>query len=115
MQTILEAAQPTYRRDLGSGLVLRWSTAEDTASLLQLVGHVFRRGENAPPNANIMSMVARLMRGDSPLMGPGDFAVIEDTSRDGKPLIACTCLWRQRWEYDGIPSEMGRQAIFRTH
>ena len=114
MQTIIEAAQSTYRRDLGDGLVLRWSTAEDTASLLQLVGHVFRRGENAPPNANTMSIVARLMRGDYPLMGQGDFAVIEDTSRDGKPLVACTCLWRQRWEYDGIPFGLGRPEFVGT-
>ncbi len=114
MQTIIEAAQPTYRRDLGDGLVLRWSTADDIASLLQLVGHAFRRGENAPPNANTMNMVSRLMRGDSPLMGQGDYGLIEDTSRDGKPFVACTCLWRQRWEYDGIPFEIGRPEFVGT-
>jgi GNAT superfamily N-acetyltransferase len=111
MLTETSAASATYRRDLGNGLILRWSTAEDTENIVQLVGMVFRSKVDDPPNEHLTREVRLLMRGDHPLMGPGDFAVVEDTRKEGNPLVACTCLWRQNWQYEGIPFGIGRPEI----
>jgi hypothetical protein len=48
-------------------------------------------------------------------MGPGDYAVIEDTRKEGHPLVACTCLWRQEWEYEGIAFGVGQPEFVVTH
>ena len=77
MQT---AFSTSYRRDLGDGLVLRWSTAEDTERIATLHSIVFRDKAEEPPNTNAISLMHRLMNGDHPFMGPNDFGVIEDTS-----------------------------------
>jgi GNAT superfamily N-acetyltransferase len=106
-----DIAAPTYRRDLGDGLILRWSTAEDMENIAQLVGLVFRDKADAPPNEFLANAVRRLMRGDHPVMGPGDYALVEDTRKEGNPLVAGICLQRQDWEYEGIPFRMGRPEI----
>jgi GNAT superfamily N-acetyltransferase len=111
MLTAAPAASATYRRDLGDGLILRWSTAEDTENIAQLCSLVFRRKAEEPPNEHMSREVRLLMRGDHPLMGPGDYAVVEDTRKEGNPIVACTCLWRQNWEYEGIPFPIGRPEI----
>jgi GNAT superfamily N-acetyltransferase len=105
---MLTATSAAYRRDLGNGLVLRWSTAEDTEKIAQLVSHVFRSSAEEPANTPMADTVRRQMRGDHPLMGPGDYGIIEDTSKEGHPIVACTCLWRQDWEYEGIRFQIGR-------
>ena len=51
------------------------------------------------------------MRGDHPVMGSGDFGIVEDTRKEGNPLVACTCLWRHNWEYEGVPFAIGRPEI----
>ena len=100
-----------YQRDLGDGLILRWSRPEDTEGIAQLCGAVFRSSANEPQNVAIANVVRRLMSGRNPWMSPNDYAVIEDTSKEGCPIIACTCLWRHEWEYEGIPFAVGRPEI----
>ena len=111
----LTAAAPNYRRELGEGLIQRWSTLEDTENIAQLCGMVFRDKEDEPLNAHAIDSVRRHMSGDFPLMGPGDYAVIEDTGKKGNPLVACTCLWRQEWEYEGIAFGVGQPEYVVTH
>ena len=111
MLTTREAAAMSYRRDLGDGLVLRWSTQDDVEPIAQLCGHVFRDSAAEPQNTNVMNFVHRLMSGYHPWMNPTDFAIIEDTRKEGKPVIACTCLWRHEWEYEGVPFGVGRPEI----
>jgi hypothetical protein len=106
-----DVAASMYRRDLGDGLVLRWSTAEDTENIAQLVGFVFREKADESPNDFLANAVRRLMHGDHPLMGSGDYALVEDTRKEGNPLVACICLQRQDWTYEGIPFHMGRPEI----
>ncbi|GHO95740.1 hypothetical protein KSF_057880 [Reticulibacter mediterranei] len=108
---MLTAASPRYRRDLGDGLILRWSTAEDTEKIAQLIGHVFRSNADEQPNNSLADMVRRIMSGYNPLMEPGDFGVVEDTNKQDTPIIASTCLWRQDWEYEGIRFRIGRPEI----
>src|SRR5581483_1293817 len=103
-----EAAHQSYRRDLGDGLLLRWSTSDDTENIAQLVGTVFRDRDDEPLNEPLGHLMRELMSGTHPVMGPGDFALVEDTRKQGNPLVACTCLWRHTWEYEGIPFTIGR-------
>jgi len=109
------AASPNYRRELGEGLIQRWSTPEDTENIAQLCGIVFRDKDDEPLNLRMMDNVRQHMSGDFPLMGPGDYAVIEDTGKEGNPLVACTCLWRQEWEYEGIAFGVGQPEFVATH
>ena len=106
--TTISAASPDYRRELGNGLMVRWSTQDDIEPIAHLIGMSFRRQEDGPPNNYMMQTTYQLMRGDHPMMGTGDFAIIEDTTREGSPIIACACLWRMRWVYEGVPFEIGR-------
>jgi GNAT superfamily N-acetyltransferase len=109
------AASPNYRRELGEGLVQRWSTPEDTENIAHLCGLVFRDKEDEPLNIRMMDNVRRQMSGVFPLMGPGDYTLIEDTRKEGNPLVACTCLWRQEWEYEGIAFGVGQPEFVATH
>lgn len=108
-------AAADYRRELGGGLLQRWSTQEDTDKIAQLCGLVFRDKEDEPINIRMMESVHRQMSGNFPLMGPGDYAVIEDTDKEESPLVACTCLWRKEWEYDGIAFGVGQPEFVATH
>jgi len=111
----LTAAAPNYRRELGAGLIQRWSTSEDTENIAQLCGLVFRDKEDEPLNIRMIDNVRRQMSGNYPYMGPGDYALIEDTRKEGNPLVACTCLWRQQWEYEGIAFGVGQPEFVATH
>ncbi len=104
----------TLHRDLGNGLVMRWSTAEDTERIANLHGLVHRDAAEDPPNITAMRVIRRLMNGDHPFMGSHDFAVIEDTSKEGNPVVACTCLWKHTWTYEGIPFSVGRPEMVAT-
>ncbi len=104
----------SYRRDVGDGLVLRWSTSEDTERIATLHGLVFREKAEEPLNSGVMIVIRRLMHGDHPFMGPHDFGVIEDTSKEGNPIVAAACLWRHAWTYEGIPFTVGRPEMVGT-
>ena len=110
----LEGADKNYRRDLGNGLVVRWSSEQDTEDICYLNGTVFRSNADAPMNVFIMNMMRDALRGEFPVMRPGDVAVVEDTRRREHPLVASTCLWRQSWSYGGIPFIIGRPEIVAT-
>jgi hypothetical protein len=104
-------AEPSYRRDLGDGLVLRWSSASDAAGIARVLGLVWRNHADEPLNPRVMEAAHRHMSGRFPLTGPGDFALVEDARAAGRPIVACTSLWREEWEYAGIPFGVGR-ALF---
>jgi GNAT superfamily N-acetyltransferase len=109
------ARTSALRRDLGDGLVLRWSNAEDAERIATLHSLVHRENADAPPNAHYMRQIRGLMHGDYPLMGPQDFGIIEDTSKEGHPVVASTCLWKHTWTYEGIPFGVGRPEAVATH
>ena len=109
-----DLASPAFAEPLGDGLVRRWTTAEDTERLAHLLGVVFRDPEDELPNPQPMHESRLLMRPGFPYMTPGDVAVVEDTSRDGRPLVACTCLWRHRWSYAGVSFGVTRPEMVAT-
>lgn len=106
-------SSPSYRRDLGGGLVLRWSAAADAERIAQLYAFVFRDSAEAPLNTSLPFWTRDMMSGRHPLVGPGDFAVVEDTAHD--MIVAATCLMRTDWEYAGIPCAVGRPEIVASH
>lgn len=101
-------------RDLGNGLLLRWSSSEDTEDLVYLISMVFRDSENALPNIHLGNLIREFMSGRHPLMGPRDFVIVEDTRRTEHKIVACTCYWSQAWEYEGIHISLGRPEIVAT-
>jgi hypothetical protein len=112
MTLSLAMADAGYRRELGDGLVLRWSTPEDCERLAQLAAQVFRDRPDDPPDTASADWTRDLMSGHHPLIGPTDFAVVENT-HDGT-LVALTCLLSQVWTYDGIDLPVGRPEAVGT-
>ncbi|HEU5102321.1 MAG TPA: GNAT family N-acetyltransferase [Roseiflexaceae bacterium] len=110
----IEQAAASYRRDLGDGLVLRWSKPDDAERLAQLMGTVWRASADAPPNPRLMEVVRRHMRGEYPLVGPGDCALVEDTQQPSRSIVACAFLWREEWSYEDIPFGVGRPENIAT-
>lgn len=107
-------ATPTYVGNLGEGLIRRWSTKADQEKIAHLMGSVYRDSADEPLNIYAVDQARIVMSPGFPLMGPGDFALIEDTSQPECPLVACTCLWRHRWSYGGIPFGVGRPEYVAT-
>lgn len=101
------------RRDLGDGLVARWSTAADAEGVAALFGHVFRSKPDSPTNTVVMEWIRDEMSGRHPLVGPEDVAVVEDTRRGA--IVSASVYMRQHWEYAGIPFNLGRTEPVATH
>jgi hypothetical protein len=105
-------SEASYRRNLGDGLVLRWSTAADAEELGQLYSYVFRKKPEDPLNPYPVAWTQDLIGGRHPLIGPGDFALVEDTRQ--RAIVSATCLLAQTWEYEGIAFPIGRPEIVAT-
>jgi len=99
-------------RDLGDGLVLRWSTAQDVDRVGELAADVFRNAEQ-PPNLRQLAWVRDLAGGRHPLSGPDRGVFVEDT-RSGK-VVASMWLIPQVWRYDGIRFSVGRPEQVVSH
>lgn len=104
-------AEGNYRRDLGDGLVLRWSTREDAEEIAYLSSMVFRNDPAEPANTNLGNLMRVLMNGQHPVMSPEDVAVVEDTRKKEHRLVTMTCLWRQQWRYEDVTFPIGRPEI----
>ncbi len=113
----MTAAQPpmandAYRRELGGGLVLRWSAPEDVERVAALYAQVFRRSPDAPPGWAVPLWTRDMFSGRHPHIGPRDFAIVEDTQSGA--IVASTCLLRYSCAYEGIPFGFGRPEIVAT-
>ena len=97
-----ELSSPTYSGELGDGLIRRWSTAADTEKFARLLGTVFRDQHDELPNPWQMAGVRLMMQPAFPYMTATDVAVVKDTRRPERPLVACTTFWRHRWSL-GLP------------
>jgi hypothetical protein len=103
----------TYRRDLGNGLVARWSTQADREQISDLYGLVFRENAEQELSPRMGWWAADILSGKHPSSGEHDIAVVEDTER--KLIIAATMVLRQTWSYAGIPFEIGRPEAVASH
>lgn len=109
-----QLAEPTYVNDLGDGLICRWSTAADQPKIAERMGVVYRSGPDRPVISRALDLARVLMSGDFPYMGPGDFALVEDTSKPERPIVAYTCLWRLKWSIGGIQFRVGQPEMVAT-
>jgi GNAT superfamily N-acetyltransferase len=108
-----ELADPGYRRDIGGGLQVRWSRAEDAPNIAEVCEHVFRRTADDPPHLKTGAWVLDLLSGRHPHMGPGDYAIVEDTT-NGR-IVSGTCLISYEIELEGIRLPFGRPEAVFTH
>ena len=95
---------PAYRRDLGDGLVMRWSTAADAPRIADVVAEVF--GSEEKPAEAERASVLESFRPGYPHGGPGDWALVEHLPTG--QIVSTTALMRQTWTYEGIPFAVGR-------
>lgn len=110
----INLAAPDFVRNVGDGLRCRWSTSDDKEKIGQLMGQVFRSSADGPFSISMADQPNLVMADEYPFMRPGDFALVEDTSKPGNPLVACTCLWRHEWSYAGIKFGVGRPEFVAT-
>lgn len=103
----------TYRRDLGNGLVVRWSTRADQEQLATLYSHIFRENAEAPTNVNVVHYVDSCMSGQHPLISANDFAVVEDTNTN--TIVASTNLLSHTWRYEDVEFTVGRPEVVASH
>ncbi|KAG0275434.1 hypothetical protein BGZ95_008798 [Linnemannia exigua] len=132
-----QLASRRERIDLGDGLVMRWSTAEDKDALIECHAYAFQfetmgrtipEGQLPGKNEYVTALTARLMTGQHPLMTEYDFALVEDTNilqapkpgQTPRPLVvAATCLMLVSGFYGsidmgwGIPEAVGTRPEYR--
>jgi hypothetical protein len=100
----------TIIRNLGEGLVLRHSTAEDAEALAKFNREI--HGEDEWDARGIADWTLDLASGEGPTVAVGDFTVVEDTQA-GEIVSSC-CLISQTWAYEGIPFKVGRPELVGT-
>ena len=113
MPETVQMSEDTYRRELGDGLTLRWSTPEDVEQVASLYAHVYRSSPDAPLNWHVPLWTRDMFSGRHPHIGPRDFAVVEDTTTGA--IVASTCLLRYPIGFERIPIPFGRPEVVATH
>jgi hypothetical protein len=109
-----QLAEPTYVDDLGNGLIRRWSTAADLPKIAERMGSIYRAAPDRPVSPRAHDLARVLMSGEFPMMGPGDFALVEDVSIPERPIVAYTCLWRLQWRIGEIRFGVGQPEMVAT-
>ncbi len=107
-------ASSDYSEELGGGLVRRWSTEADQEKIGLCLAEAFRRGADDPVDRRMINRAVTMFSPGFPHMGPGDYAVVEDTSLPARPIVACASLWHQHWSLGGIPLDAGRPEYVGT-
>ena len=105
---------PEFVEELGGGLVRRWSSAADQEKIGLCLAEAFRHGADEPPEQMMIERAVVMFSPGFPHMGPGDYAVVEDTSLIERPIVACASLWHQRWSLGGILLNVGRPEYVAT-
>jgi hypothetical protein len=97
-------------RDLGEGLIIRRSTAEDAEALALFNKEI--HGEDEWDARGLIEWTLDLISGEGPTFDVGDFTIVEDTNT-GEIISSC-CLISQTWSYEGIPFKVGRPELVGT-
>jgi Acetyltransferase (GNAT) domain len=77
-----------------------------------LYAYVYRASPEAPLNWHVPYWTRDMFSGRHPLIGPHDFAVVEDATTS--TIVASTCLLRYTFEFEGIPVPFGRPEVVAT-
>jgi hypothetical protein len=97
-------------KDLGSGLVMRRSTADDAERLAEFNGKI--HGDDPQDAAAVAAWTRDLLRNPPPSVSPEDFVVVEDTGSG--EIVSTLDLISQTWTYEGIPFGVGRPELVGT-
>ena len=100
----------TLIRDLGEGLIIRRSTAEDANALAEF--NIQIHSEDEWDSKGLEDWTLDLISGEGPTFDVGDFTIVEDT-RTGQ-IVSSSCLISQTWSYEGIPFKVGRPELIGT-
>ncbi|KAG0261042.1 hypothetical protein BG011_001400 [Mortierella polycephala] len=98
--------QPPQKRpdriDIGSGLLMRWSTRADAENVARFMAEAFRK---------------RMLRGNSGVMTEYDSALVENTlAKEGEnPIVACICLHASSGYYGKTPLTWGKPECVGSH
>ncbi len=103
----------TVIRDLGDGLIVRRSTAEDAERLATFNAEIHARPDEGVPNPRIAGWTRDLLGRSHPTFRPGDFVFVEDT-RSGA-IVSSLNLISQTWTYEGIAFGVGRVELVGTN
>jgi predicted N-acetyltransferase YhbS len=109
----MQPSEPAFCRELGDGLLLRWSRREDADAVAALFADVFRENVEQPLNTHFASWAHDMFSGRHPLTGPEEFALVEDRQR--RTIVAAASFLNQTWEYEGIAFGVGRPETVATH
>lgn len=99
-------------RDLGDGLILHRSTAEDTERLVAFNGNLHRDPGAEGPEQYVAAWTQDLMSGDHPTFDPGDFTLVEDTASG--EIVSSLCTISQTWSYGSVEFGVGRPELVGT-
>jgi hypothetical protein len=102
--------QKTILRDLGNGLIMRRSTAEDAEALAEFNGRI--HGENPEDAARVSAWTHDLLSRPHPTLNADDFTIIEETAT-GR-IVSSMNLIPQTWSYEGIEFGVGRPELVGT-
>ena len=100
------AAVDSLPRELGDGLVLRWSTPDDVEGIAEGAATVFRDEPESPLNEGIRAWMRELGSGRHPYTDGSQALLVVDTRTN--TLVAGMWLIPTRWSYQGISFGVGR-------
>jgi len=112
MQTPLTVVPGQTIRELGDGLILRWSTRADADAVAELNAIVFQRLDQDVPNERVRRWVSDLVGGSHPTMREGYATIVEDTR--AKRLVSSMCLIPQTWCCEDIAFPVCRPELVVT-
>lgn len=97
-------------QDLGNGLVLRRSRAEDADRIAEFNARI--HGDDPEDGARVAGWTRDMASGNHPTMHSDAFTIVEE-QQSGK-IISCMNLIPQTWTYRGIPFKVGRPEAVGT-
>jgi hypothetical protein len=99
-------------RDLGDGLVLCRSTAQDAEALAEFNSRIHSEEGFDQPDSRLSAWTLDLLARPHPTFPPDDFTMVVE-EKSGK-LVSSMNLISQTWAYEGIPFGVGRPELVGT-
>jgi len=102
-------------QDLGNGLLLRRSRAEDMEELAAFNQRIHSMDDDEDvrdPQPRLAAWTRDLMGGGHPRFGAEDFTVVVEQA-SGR-IVSAACLISQTWDYEGVPFGVGRPELVGT-
>jgi hypothetical protein len=106
----MEDKTATVIKDLGDGLVLRFSTAADADRLAEFNSKI--HGEDPYDAVGVAEWTRDLLLKPHPTFQKGDFVIVEKAGTG--EIVSSMNLISQTWLYDGIPFGVGRPELVGT-